>query len=102
MLAYMNQAAWEATLATKEAVYYSRSRNRLWKKGESSGHVQRVQEVLVDCDRDSILLKVHQAGGAACHEGYTSCFYRKLTENGYEIVSERVFDPHEVYHSKAK
>ena len=77
MVAYMNQAAWEATLATGEATYFSRSRGRLWKKGETSGHVQKVREAYVDCDGDAILLEVEQLGGAACHEGYQSCFFRR-------------------------
>lgn len=97
MLAYMNRAAWEQTLATGEAVYYSRSRGRLWKKGEKSGHVQRVKEIYVDCDGDTILLKVEQVGGAACHEGYESCFFRKHAGEKFEIVGHRVFDPQQVY-----
>ncbi len=74
MLAYMNQAAFEKTLETKKATYYSRSRNQLWTKGESSGHVQHVKEIRVDCDLDSVVLKVEQAGQGACHKGYRSCF----------------------------
>src|SRR5207244_3447479 len=74
MLAWMNREAYEETLRTGRACYYSRSRNRLWRKGEESGHVQEVREVYLDCDADTILLKVHQIGGAACHEGYPSCF----------------------------
>ena len=98
MLAYMNRAAWEQTLATGEVTYYSRSRGRLWKKGEQSGHVQRLKEVYVDCDGDTILLKVEQVGGAACHEGYESCFFRRLNgEHGFEVVGHRVFDPQQVY-----
>lgn len=97
MLAYMNQEAWQQTVVTGEAVYFSRSRNRLWKKGESSGNVQKVREIYVDCDADTILLKVDQIGGAACHEGYFSCFFRKLVDGKLEAVGERVFDPNEVY-----
>ena len=97
MVAYMNEEAWKQTLATGEAVYFSRSRQRLWKKGESSGHVQRVLEVYVDCDADSILLKVKQSGGAACHEGYPSCFFRKWENGQYRVVSKRLFDPQQVY-----
>lgn len=97
MLAYMNREAWEQTLATGEAVYFSRSRNRLWKKGETSGHVQRVQEIYVDCDADTILLKVEQLGGAACHEGYVSCFFRQRVDGELVIVGKRVFDPEQVY-----
>jgi phosphoribosyl-AMP cyclohydrolase len=96
MLAHMNQAAWEQTLATGQAVYYSRSRGRLWKKGEESGHVQRVREIYVDCDGDAVLLKVEQVG-AACHEGYESCFFRRLADGGWQAVGKRVFDPTTVY-----
>ena len=78
MLAWMNREAFEETLRTRRAVYFSRSRNRLWRKGEESGNVQEVREVFVDCDADTILLKVHQIGGAACHEGYPSCFFRRV------------------------
>ena len=97
MLAFMNQAAWEATLETGKATYYSRSRDKLWVKGESSGHVQQVKEVRVDCDNDTILLKVEQLGGAACHLGYKSCFFRKVTDGKLETTEARVFDPDEVY-----
>jgi len=97
MLAFMNQAAWEATLETGKATYYSRSRDKLWVKGESSGHVQQVKEVRVDCDNDTILLKVEQLGGAACHLGYKSCFFRKVAEGTLETTETRVFDPDEVY-----
>ncbi|HII17464.1 TPA: phosphoribosyl-AMP cyclohydrolase [Candidatus Woesearchaeota archaeon] len=97
MLAYMNKEAFRETQKTKTAVYFSRSRNRLWRKGETSGHVQKVKEIFIDCDNDTVLLKVEQAGGAACHEGYKSCFFRKI-EDGKEIVTgKRVFDPKEVY-----
>ncbi|MFP4225311.1 MAG: phosphoribosyl-AMP cyclohydrolase [Desulfobacterales bacterium] len=97
MLAFMNQAAWEATLETGKATYYSRSRDKLWVKGESSGHVQLVKEVRVDCDDDTILLKVEQLGGAACHLGYKSCFFRKVSNGKLEITENRVFNPDEVY-----
>jgi phosphoribosyl-AMP cyclohydrolase len=97
MVAHMNRAAWDETLASGRAVYYSRSRGRLWRKGEESGNVQRVREILVDCDGDAVLVKVDQVGGAACHEGYASCFFRQVTPDGLKIVSERVFDPTEVY-----
>jgi phosphoribosyl-AMP cyclohydrolase len=97
MLAFMNQAAWEATLETGKATYYSRSRDKLWVKGESSGHVQLVKEIRVDCDTDTVLLKVEQLGGAACHMGYKSCFYRKITGAGLETTHPRIFDPDEVY-----
>jgi len=97
MLAHMNREAWEATLVRGEAVYFSRSRNRLWHKGETSGNVQRVLEAYVDCDADAILLKVDQAGGAACHEGFASCFFRRRDGGQWQVVGERVFDPQEVY-----
>ncbi len=97
MLAYMNRAAWEQTLATGEAVYYSRSRNRLWKKGEESGNLQKVREIYIDCDADTILLKVEQIGGAACHEGYVSCFFRKCVDGELKVIGERAFDPKQVY-----
>ncbi|MCC7084767.1 MAG: phosphoribosyl-AMP cyclohydrolase [Pirellulales bacterium] len=96
MLAWMNSESYAETLATGRAVYYSRSRRRLWRKGEESGHVQQVQAIYVDCDADTILLKVRQTG-PACHEGYRSCFFRKLTPSGAEIVAKRIVDPATVY-----
>jgi len=100
MMAYMNSQAYAETLATGRAVYYSRSRNKLWLKGEQSGHHQEVREIYLDCDRDTILLRVRQLGGAACHVGYRSCFFRQVTPCGLKIVGERVFDPDEVYGKK--
>lgn len=97
MLAYMNREAWEETLRSGRAVYFSRSRNKLWRKGEESGNVQHVHAVYLDCDADTILLRVEQVGGAACHEGYASCFFRKVTPDGVETVGERLFDPKAVY-----
>jgi phosphoribosyl-AMP cyclohydrolase len=99
MLAYMNRAAWDETLETGKVCYFSRSRNKLWRKGEESGNVQIVKEIFFDCDADTLLIKVEQIGGAACHEGYRSCFFRKFaaTGDGYETVGERVFDPATVY-----
>ena len=97
MLAWMNRAAYEETLKTGRAVYYSRSRGKLWRKGEESGHVQEVREIYLDCDADTILLKVHQVGGAACHEGYPSCFFRRVVGDSLQVVGERVFDPKQVY-----
>jgi phosphoribosyl-AMP cyclohydrolase len=97
MLAYMNAESFARTLESGEAVYFSRGRQRLWRKGEESGHTQQVRAVLVDCDGDTILLKVVQQGGAACHEGYRSCFFRELTDAGWRVVGERVFDPKKVY-----
>src|SRR6202049_3353043 len=97
MLAWMNREAYEETLRTRRAVYFSRSRNRLWRKGEESGHVQEVREIFVDCAADTILLKVHQIGGAACHEGYASCFFRRVEPDGMKVIAEKVFDPKLVY-----
>ncbi len=97
MLAWMNREAYEETLRTGRACYYSRSRSRLWRKGEESGHVQEVREVYLDCDADTVLLKVHQVGGAACHEGYRSCFFRRVAGDRLAIVGRRVFDPAQVY-----
>jgi phosphoribosyl-AMP cyclohydrolase len=97
MLAYMNADSYRETLATGRAVYYSRSRKKLWRKGEESGNVQRVRAVYVDCDADTILLKVDQIGGAACHEGYKTCFFRQVTPEGLKVTGPRVFDPSEVY-----
>src|SRR5256885_10022646 len=90
MLAWMNREAYEETLRTGRAVYFSRSRGKLWRKGEESGHVQEVRGVFVDCDADTILLKVNQIGGAACHEGYASCFFREVTPGGLRTVCERI------------
>ncbi len=98
MLAYMNREAWLKTLETGKATYWSRSRNELWVKGETSGHVQIVREILVDCDSDTLLLKVSQVGGAACHTGYRSCFYRRVrNEKEADIIGEPVFKPEDVY-----
>jgi phosphoribosyl-AMP cyclohydrolase len=97
MVAHMNRAAWEETLSTGRAVYYSRSRARLWRKGEESGNVQKVRGVFIDCDGDAVLLKVEQAGGAACHMGYPTCFFRQIRPGGFEVVAERIFDPTQVY-----
>ena len=99
MLAYMNAEAYRETLQTRRVCYFSRSRNKLWRKGEESGNVQEVQEIFYDCDADALLVKVNQVGGAACHEGYKSCFFRKLSVDGNaeEVVGERVFDPAKVY-----
>ena len=97
MMAYMNEESYKETLESGRAVYFSRSRNKLWRKGEESGNVQEVQAIYLDCDEDTILLKVNQIGGAACHMGYRSCFYRRVTPEGLQIEGERVFDPSEVY-----
>jgi len=100
MMAYMNAESYAETLATGRAVYFSRSRKKLWRKGEESGNVQLVQAIYLDCDLDTILLRVDQVGGAACHEGYKSCFFRQVAPEGLKIVGERVFDPAEVYKKK--
>ena len=97
MLAWMNAEAFEETVRTNRAVYFSRSRNRLWRKGEESGNVQEVKSVAIDCDADTVLLKVKQIGGAACHEGYKSCFFRELAGSELRTIGERVFDPKAVY-----
>src|SRR6266436_616740 len=97
MLAWMNREAYEETLRTRRACYFSRSRGRLWRKGEESGNVQEVREIFIDCDADTILLKVHQVGGAACHEGYQSCFFRRVEGDDLKVVGERLFDPKQVY-----
>ena len=97
MLAYMNKEAWEKTLATGKATYYSRSRQTLWVKGLTSGNIQRIQEIRVDCDQDTVLLKVEQVGGAACHTGYPTCFFTKVEADRVTIIGEPVFDPKEVY-----
>ncbi len=97
MMAYMNAESYAETLASGRAVYFSRSRSKLWRKGEESGNVQQVRGIYLDCDRDTILLKVEQIGGAACHVGYKSCFYREVTADGLKVVAQRVFYPAEVY-----
>jgi phosphoribosyl-AMP cyclohydrolase len=97
MLAWMNKESFDETVRTGRAVYWSRSRGKLWRKGEESGHVQEVREILVDCDADTILLRVHQIGGAACHEGYASCFFRKLEGGELKTIATRLFDPKLVY-----
>lgn len=97
MLAYINDLAWLKTLETGKAHYWSRSRNKLWLKGESSGHVQLVREILVDCDEDTVIFKVDQLGGAACHKGYGSCFYRRVEGGSLAICAEMVFNPAKVY-----
>ncbi|UCD86167.1 MAG: phosphoribosyl-AMP cyclohydrolase [Deltaproteobacteria bacterium] len=99
MLAYMNREALKETIATGRTHFYSRSRKRLWKKGESSGHTQEVKEIYFDCDQDTLLIKVDQ-NMAACHEGYRSCFYRKLEGDSLKICQEKVFDEKKVYEKK--
>jgi len=103
MLAYMNKDAWEKTLETGEAHYWSRSRESLWHKGATSGHVQKVKAVRLDCDLDTVLLLVEQKGGAACHEGHRSCFFRERLPTGSVVeCSPKVFDPEKVYGAGAR
>lgn len=97
MLAYMNEEAWSRTLESGEAHYFSRSRQRLWHKGESSGHVQKVVAIRLDCDNDAILLLVRQKGDAACHTGHRSCFYRQWRDGEVARCSPLIFDPEKVY-----
>lgn len=97
MLAYINKQAWEKTLETGKAHYWSRSRNSLWLKGESSGHVQLIHEILVDCDQDTVIYQVEQLGGAACHTGHRTCFYSRVVDGDLQEEGEKVFDPQKVY-----
>ena len=97
MLAYMNPDAWEATLSSGNATYYSRSRQKLWVKGETSGYLQRVKEIRIDCDHDTVLLKIEQIGEATCHTGHRSCFHKKIDNGSITVVGKRLFDPKEVY-----
>jgi len=97
MLAYMNPDAFNATLSTGKATYYSRSRQTLWVKGETSGNMQLIKEIRIDCDDDTVLLKVEQLGGAACHTGHRSCFYKKVEDGSIRIMGKPIFDPREVY-----
>jgi phosphoribosyl-AMP cyclohydrolase len=100
MMAYMNEESLKRTLAEGKCCFWSRSRQQLWLKGETSGNVQTVKEAFIDCDNDTLLFKVEQVGGAACHTGYRSCFYRKMSDEGLEVVGERIFDPEKVYGKK--
>jgi phosphoribosyl-AMP cyclohydrolase len=98
MLAYINKESWEKSLETGEVHYWSRSRSEIWHKGGTSGHVQKIKEIYMDCDNDAVIFKVEQVGGAACHTGYESCFHKKVDSSGKEtIVGERIFDPEKVY-----
>jgi phosphoribosyl-AMP cyclohydrolase len=99
-LAFMNRTAFNKTLREKKATYYSRSRDTLWTKGETSGNFQLVKEIYLDCDNDSLLLKIEQLGGAACHDGYESCFYKKIVNGKEKIIGKKVFDPKNVYGEK--
>ncbi len=101
MLAYINEEAWQETLSTGRAVYFSRSRNKLWRKGEESGNFQVIREIRVDCDLDTVIYMVDQKGGAACHTGHRSCFYTRVESDGScSEVGERIFDPDKVYGKK--
>ncbi|OPX40184.1 MAG: phosphoribosyl-AMP cyclohydrolase [Desulfobacteraceae bacterium 4484_190.1] len=98
MLAYINRASWEKTLETGEAHYFSRSRQELWHKGGTSGNIQIIKEIYADCDDDTLLFKVEQIGGAACHLGYETCFHKKVDSDGnYTLVGNKIFDPDKVY-----
>ena len=100
MLAYMNEEAWKKTLETGKVHYFSRSRQKIWLKGETSGHLQLVKEIYLDCDLDTVLIKIEQLGKASCHKGYRSCFYRRLENGELKIVGEKIFDPEVVYAKK--
>jgi len=97
MLGYMNNEAFDLTVKTGIVHYWSRSKNRIWKKGESSGHTQEVKEIRIDCDNDTLLIKIHQVGDAACHTGYRSCFYNIITSEGLVVDGVKIFDPAKVY-----
>jgi phosphoribosyl-AMP cyclohydrolase len=98
MLGFMNEVAFAETQRTQEVVFFSRSRNRLWKKGESSGHVLQVREIRIDCDADSLLIRVTPIGPGVCHEGYRSCFFRSIANDGEtQIIAQRTFDPEKIY-----
>ena len=97
MLAYINEESWAETLKSGYATYWTRSRQKLWKKGESSGNLQEVKEILVDCDEDTVVFKINQIGDAACHVGYRSCFYRKVEGDQLITVGKKVFNPEDVY-----
>ena len=103
MLGFMNDVAFAETQRTREVVFFSRSRNRLWKKGESSGHVLKVRDIRLDCDADSLLIRVDAVGPGVCHEGYRSCFFRSLSTDGAaQVIDERTFDPDKIYGQESK
>lgn len=102
MLAYINTIAWEKTLATGKAHYWSRSRKALWLKGETSGHVQLIRDILVDCDEDTVIYVVEQLGGAACHTGHRSCFHRRVDGDRLTVFGDQIFDPSAVYGKQAE
>ena len=98
MLAYINEASWQKTLETGEAHYWSRTRREIWHKGGTSGHVQKIREIYADCDNDTVLFRVDQIGGAACHTGYETCFHQRVERDGsVAVVGEKIFDPEKVY-----
>lgn len=98
MLAFVSPESWEKTLETGEAHYWSRTRQEIWHKGGTSGHVQKIKEIYADCDDDTLLFIVEQVGGAACHTGHESCFHKKVDRSGdYRVVGDKIFDPEKVY-----
>jgi phosphoribosyl-AMP cyclohydrolase len=97
MVAYLSPESWQKTLATGEAHYWSRTRQEIWHKGGTSGHVQKIKAIWIDCDRDTVLLEVEQVGGAACHTGHRSCFHQRVEGDSLVIEGEPVFDPEKVY-----
>jgi len=97
MFAWMNRESLQLSWDTKQAVYWSRSRNRLWRKGEESGHVQKIHEIRLDCDEDVVLLKIEQVGGIACHTGRHSCFFKKLENENWLVDQPVIKDPQEIY-----
>lgn len=98
MLGFMNEEAWKATLSTGQATFFSRSRQTLWVKGETSGNIQIVKEIRIDCDNDAVLLIVEQIGGATCHTGYRSCFFKRVKKGDVEVIGTPAIDPREIYH----
>ena len=100
MVGYMNQAAFEKTVETGSVTFYSRSRDRLWTKGETSGHRLLVKEISTDCDRDALLIQVQSLGPGVCHEGYQSCFFRRLDQGRWQVSEARAYDPEAVYGGK--
>ena len=103
MLGFMNELSFQETRRTGEVVFFSRSRNKLWKKGESSGHVLTVRDIRIDCDADALLIRVKPIGPGVCHEGYRSCFFRRINDDGaVDVVEERVFDPSAVYGGESR
>lgn len=102
MVAWMNREALALTAEEQRAVYWSRSRKKLWRKGEESGHVQQVREIRIDCDEDVVILKVEQVGGIACHTGRRSCFYRVLRDGEWVTVENVIKDPQQIYHKESR